>query len=68
MVGTHKFACMFPFKRVIAQSLVDDRNECSALDVSRKVEMPVRFVNMPLFLELCRRLSVVYRVSLVRPR
>lgn len=48
---------------MVAESLVHDGHKRMALDVPRKVEVPVRLMNLPLLLKLCRCFSIVWNIT-----
>lgn len=50
---------MFSLEGVITEALIDDGDESMALDVARKVEVPVRFLDLPLLLELGGGFSII---------
>lgn len=51
---------MISLESMVAETLVDDGDQRVALNVPRKVEMPMRFVDVPFLLELGSCLSIVY--------
>jgi hypothetical protein len=57
---------MLTFKRVVLKAAIDDRNQCVALDVTRKGKFSVRLFNVPLLLKLGGSLSVICEESEVR--
>lgn len=50
--NTYAFACLLTLDGVVEQAAVDDRDESVALDVGRKLQVAVRFADVPFFLEL----------------
>lgn len=56
---TYLSLCILPFERVVDEPSVDYRHEGMALDVRRKVKMPMGLLDVPLLLEFGGRFTII---------
>lgn len=49
---TYAFAGLFALKRIVEEAAIDDGYQCVAFDVGRKLQVAMRFADVPFFLEL----------------